>query len=191
MALCRGIYGSEKVEYEGCVLSTYEHNGAWDSDWYATVWDETEETVKDIEYDTTRAGSNGSWAKIDATEDTIKKVYRYYKNTAKKHFDSVYNVAQAKTVTKGDTVTVVRGRKIPKGTVGEVFWVGKRFNMYSGRDEERVGILSGDEKLFLPIEYVQVNDWENKLIRGKKRKEKIRNAALNRMPYWTLRHLRK
>lgn len=42
---------------------------------------------------------------------------------------------------KGAHVKVVRGRKVPKGTVGEVFWTGK--DRYRG--EPRVGLKSGPE----------------------------------------------
>ena len=55
MAVLTGLYGEAKVEYEGCVLDTWEHNGYHDSDWYALVWDRDAQELKQIEYDTTRA----------------------------------------------------------------------------------------------------------------------------------------
>ena len=181
MAVLAGIYGNAVPKYEGCVLSTYEHNGYEDSDWYAVVWDEETQCVTEVEYDTTRA-AGGGWAKIDATPEVLLKVYRYYKNIGKSLFDKRTNQEQAKKVRKGDTVTVIRGRKVPKGTTGIVFWVGKKYNYYSHHDEDRVGIEVDGERQFLPLEYVQVNDWEERLIRGKERKRKIRNFAVNSMP---------
>lgn len=95
MAVLCGIYGKTEPEYVGCVLDNYEHNGYNDSDWYAICWDEEQQKVTHVEYDTTRAGGGG-YAKVDATMDVIRKVYRYYKEIARKSFDSTWNQEQAK-----------------------------------------------------------------------------------------------
>lgn len=181
VAVLRGIYGKTEPEYVGCVLDTYEHNGYDDSDWYAICWDEEKQELVHIEYDTTRAGGGG-YARIDAAEDVIRKVYRHYKEIARKEFDSTWNPEQAKKVRKEDTVRVIRGRKVKKGTTGKVFWLGKSFNYYSGRTEDRCGIEVDGERIFLPLEYVEVIGWESRLITGKKRKQRIRSAAVNFMP---------
>lgn len=181
MAVLAGIYGAKEPEYVGCVLNTYEHNGYDDSDWYAVVWDEETKSVIEIEYDTTRAGGGG-WAEVDATEDTLRKAYRYYKHIGKALFDLKTNISQAKKVNKGDTVRVIRGRKIPKGTEATVFWTGSRLNIYSYREEERVGIEFDGRREFLPLEYVEVVNWEERLLRGYARKRSIVNFAVNSMP---------
>lgn len=181
MAVLCGIYGKTEPEYVGCVLWTYERNGYSDSDWYAVCWDEEKQEVVHIEYDTTRAGGGG-YAQIDATEEVLLKVYRYYKGIARKQFDSIWNQEQAKKVRKEDTVRVVRGRKVKKGMVGKVFWLGKSYNRYSGRTEDRVGIEVDGERMFLPLEYVEVVDWESRLLTGKERKQSIRRAAIKSMP---------
>lgn len=181
MAVLRGIYGKTEPEYVGCVLDTYEHNGYDDSDWYAICWDEEKQELVHIEYDTTRAGGGG-YARIDATEDVILKVYRHYKEIARKEFDSTWNPEQAKKVRKEDTVRVIRGRKVKKGTTGKVFWLGKSFNYYSGRAEDRVGIEVDGERIFLPLEYVEVIGWESRLITGKERKQRIRHATVGFLP---------
>jgi len=50
------------------------------------------------------------------------------------------------------------------------------------------GIDIGDQRVFVPMGYVEVVDWEQRLVRGKARKEKIRSAAVNSLPVqW--RHL--
>lgn len=175
------IYGRPGVEYEGCVINTYERNGYHDSDFYATVWDEEKQAVVDIEYDTTRAGGGG-YATIDATEETLRKVYRYYKRIGRKQF-CIFNEEQAKQFGKGDQIVVVRGRKVKKGTVGLVFWKGSCYNHYSRRNEDRVGIEVDGEKIFLPADYVERSDWEAHLISGKRRKQYIRNYAINQMPH--------
>ena len=76
---------------------------------------------------------------------------------------------------KGDTVKVIRGRKVPKGTQGLVFWEGARYNPYRHTDEARVGIEVDGERMFLNAEYVEVIGWED-------RKRAIRNFAVNSMP---------
>ena len=181
MAVLCGIYGKTEPEYVGCVLDTYEHNGYEDSDWYAVCWDEGRQKVVDIEYDTTRAGGGG-YAEIDVTEEVVRNVYRYYKGIARKEFDTFWNQRQAKEVRKEDIVRVVRGRKVKKGTAGKVFWLGKSYNCYSGRTEDRVGIEVDGERIFLPLEYVEVVDWDSRLLTGKERKRRIRSAAIKSMP---------
>ena len=44
--------------------------------------------------------------------------HRWYKRMGREHFDCCTNPSNAKKVQKGDTVRVVRGRKVPKGTEG-------------------------------------------------------------------------
>ena len=183
MAVQTFIYGEGKsaVEYDGCVLDTYEHNGAWDSDFYAVCWDREKREVVRVMYDTTRQGSSG-WAKIDATEEVLREMYRHYRQVTRRDFDSILNQRQAKTYDKGDNVVVIKGRKIPKGTVGKVFWKGSSFNPYSRQYEERVGIEVDGSRKFLSAEYVENADWEKRLLRGKERKMEIRRLVMNRIP---------
>lgn len=169
------------VKYEGCVLSTWEHNGSWDSDFYATVWDEELQKVMDVEYDSTRMGGGGT-ASVDATEETLKKCYRYWKQSAKDSFDRYGNEAQAKKVHEGDTVVAVKGRILKKGETATVFWVGKRYNPYSRKSEDRIGVEVDGEKRFLPYENVIPVNWEERMIRGRERKNIIRRNALIHVP---------
>lgn len=185
MAVIAGIYGKTEPEYVGCVLSTYERNGLNDSDWYAICWDREKQKVVEVEYDTTRAGGGGR-AEIDATGEVLREVYRWYKRMGREHFDCCTNPSNAKKVQKGDTVRVIRGRNVPKGTEGVVFWVGTRYNQYSRMEEERVGIEVDGDRKFLSLDYVEVIGWEGRLVTGKERKRAIRNFAVNSMP----RHFR-
>lgn len=184
-----GVYlSSEKSNlYPGCVLSTYERNGYDDSDFYAVCWDNESEKVVEVLYDTTRCGGYGS-ATIDAGEDVLKKVYRYYKKLYTDFFDEVFNQKKAKEIFKGDTVVVVRGRKVPKGTVGKVFWIGDKYNIYSKKYERRIGIEVDEERIFLPFEYVELKYWRDRLVKGKKRKQIIREMALVAMPAYSRRY---
>lgn len=186
MAVYAGIYGKENIaEYEGCVLRTYEKNGYEDSDWYAVCWDHSKKAVVDVKYDTTRAGGGGS-AVIDATDDVIRLAYRYYWSLGRSFFDNRSNPDNAKMIRVGDTVKVVRGRKVKKGSEGTVFWVGTRKNLYTYRVEDRIGVEINGERVFLPAEYVEVIGWEKRLVTGRARKQKIRSFALNSMPNWTI-----
>lgn len=190
MAVFAGIYGQEEPEYAGCVLSTWERNGYDDSDYYATVWDEDLQKVIDVEYDTTRAGGGG-WAEIDATTEVLRKAYRYYYNISRAIFDNRWNINQAKEVKKGDKVIIIKGRKVPVGTVATCFWAGVRYNRFAYRDEKRLGIEVDGERIFIAAENAEPVDWENRLIHGKQRKERIRKGALGEMPFWVWQsHLR-
>lgn len=182
MAIRSYIYGDTGVQYIGCVLDTYEHNGRDDSDFYAVCWDEELGKVVTVEYDTTRCPAGGT-AQIDATESVIAKVYRFYKRSVTKSFDERDNETLAKIIHKGDEVQVIRGRKVAKGTIGKVFWIGTCYNQFSYRDETRVGIVVGEQKMFVPIEYVIKHEWEKHLLTGKARKQAIRTATINNMPY--------
>lgn len=184
MAVISNLVGTgleEKTIYEGCVLNYYERNGYDDSDWYAECWDPEKKEIVTVCYNTTRCGCWGT-AVIDVTEANLRECYRYQKQKAAKDFDEVFNAAQAKKIRKGDTVKVVRGRKVKKGTVGKVFWIGTAYNSFSYRNEERIGIEVNGERCFIPAEYAEVIGWEDRLLHGHARKMEIRRATLNRIP---------
>ena len=180
MAINSTYEGLENA-YEGCVLDWWEHNGAWDSDWYALVWDEGTQSVETVEYMTTRGGCYGT-AKIDATFETIRKVYRYYKKDQKKFFDEHFNKDQAKKIRKGDTVRIIKGRKIKKGLEVPVFWAGTRYNPYSRMTEERIGVEVDGERVFISAENAEPVNWEKRLLTGKARKKAIRSKTVDMMP---------
>ena len=182
MAVRTDIYGKgDIVQYDGCVLNVWERNGYHDSDFYATCWDEETGSVVEVEYDTTRCGSFGS-AEIDITIENLRKVYRYYYRIGRSLFDGRTKIKEAKAVRKGDQVVVVKGRKIPKGTVGTVFWTGTRYNPYRGTQENRAGIEVGEDRMFIPLEYIEAIEWEKRIVTGKERKRRLVNFALNSLP---------
>lgn len=57
-------------------------------------------------------------------------------------------------IVKGQDVIVIRGRKVPKGTEGKVFWVGEK-DFYG---VQSVGIANGEDKWFVNIDYLQVKN---------------------------------
>ena len=182
MAVLAGVYGKTEPEYIGCTVDMFERNYSSDSYWYAVCWDREKKKLVHVQYDTTAAGGGG-WAEIDATEEVLREMYRKYKAEAKTIFDAHGNESQAKKVRLGDTVIVIRGRKVPKATTGKVFWLGKRYNQYRREYENRVGIEKADgEKVFLPEEYVLPVNWKERMMSGKERKEFIRHDAVKAMP---------
>lgn len=182
MAVLCGTYGDNKPEYVGCVVDTRERNGYDDSYWYAVCWDRNRQELVQIEYDSTAFGGGG-WAKIDATEEVLREMYRKFKRDARRKFDTEDNERLAKKYEKGDEVVVVRGTKIPKGTVGKVFWIGESYNRYSHRYERRAGIEVCGERKFLSAEYLERTEWQKYMLHGKKRKELIKQRTIERMPY--------
>lgn len=68
---------SHKSTYEGCVLKLGEHNWYDDSDFYALVWDESTNSVKKIEYATTRGWTYHNHAKVDATPENRAKALAF------------------------------------------------------------------------------------------------------------------
>lgn len=129
-----------KESYVGCVIDTYERNGYNDSDFYATVVDVESGTVKDIEYDSTRHGGTGC-AFIDITLENYTKYLHIAKHSYYKEYIE-REVKEAKTIVKGKTVKVVRGRKVPIGTVGTIFWSKEdKYGVgYQSKEVVRIGI---------------------------------------------------
>lgn len=123
--------GSRSETYKGCVLCTRERNYYDDSDFYAVVWDEETQEVTSVMYATTRCACDGD-ARADATPEVIAKASAWLKAWAlnRVRVEMVHEAEQkARTVEIGSTVKVVRGKKVPVGTIGEVFWMGeKRYN---------------------------------------------------------------
>lgn len=111
----------EVVSYVGAVLSLEIKD--WSDDWdnVAVVW--TGEGIDKVVYGTTRGVMNGS-AEVDATPEVLA-AYAAYCAKHKAEADARYAEELAARPSVGKTVKVVRGRKVPKGTVGEVVWYGK------------------------------------------------------------------
>jgi len=128
--------------FKGLVLADRERNMPEDSDFYVLYWDEEKNRISEYEYATTRfGGTEGNHATVDATEEVKAK--------AQKHLEDVYykmltdeNTRKSKVVEVGREVEVLKGRKVPIGTVGTIFWA-KEAN-YSGRHVTRIGIQTSD-----------------------------------------------
>lgn len=128
----------------GCVfdeIEQYHYDGM--DEYTAVYYDEETDSIKyeQVGY----YGSDGcnlcggSW-KIDLSVEIARKMlHGVIKRNAYKDFErSVQNYKSE--IHKGDKVKVVRGRKVPKGTEGTVFWTGEKYNMYSRENELICGI---------------------------------------------------
>lgn len=136
-------------DFTGCVLGLSERNGYHDSDFYATVWDEKQGCVRTIEDGTTRFYAPSKYSRADATEEVVAKARAWWnREIGPKQAYSVL-MRQRAFIDVGCNVEVVSGRKIAKGTVGEVFWRGKdAFN----RHAHRIGIrLADGSKVFTAL----------------------------------------
>jgi len=147
-----------KVRFEGAVLTTRERNYYDDSDFYAVVWNEDKQQVEIDNYATTRMYCTRQ-AFADATEDVIKKASRWiHRNFFKNFITSHEN--KAKTPSYKKQVKVIRGRKIPKGTIGYVVEIYQWKNPYSFDTEYMARIQTADRILTIPECYLEVVDWE-------------------------------
>ena len=139
-------WGNGEITNVGCVVRTWEHNGSWDSDFYATVINPDNGTIEEVEYDTTRFAGTGAEADIDLTEDNYRK---YLRNAFRRQLN--YEIANdqyiSREITVGKEVKVVRGRKVPIGTNGTVFYRNEvnydPYGRLNGR-EVRLGIKDKD-----------------------------------------------
>lgn len=107
--------------YTGAVLDDREENYHDDSDFYAVVWDDEAGVIKRVEYNTTRFAGGGSCT-VDATDEVKAKANAYLVEWALNVLRD-HDKADAAKPTKGKRVKVVRGRKVPLGTEGILFYM--------------------------------------------------------------------
>lgn len=128
------VIGYWVTTYEGKVLETRERNYYDDSDFYALVWDDDANAVISVDYATTRGWTYLNSATVDATDEVKAKAAKFYENVA---FEALKAKAAeaARKVAVGKSVKVVKGRKVPKGTEGTVFWVGpgRAYSYYAAK----------------------------------------------------------
>ena len=111
-----------ETTYVGLVLAVGEHNGYDDSDFYATVWNPVTSRPFDIEYGTTRAWTYPNHAEVDASAE-VRAAYDEYRRVEADKAVAEYAKVEAAKPAKGKKVRVVRGRKVPIGTEGVIFWM--------------------------------------------------------------------
>lgn len=105
-------------DYRGVVLSSREDNGYHDSYFYSTVWDLDTNSVKEVMTGATAFA--GGWYVQPNALPVVKEVAEESLRIAaleRAAANARKDAVNSNTWKKGDTFTVVRGRKIPKGTV--------------------------------------------------------------------------
>jgi len=151
------VHTRRETVYQGAVLCTRERNYPDDSDFYAVVWDEETQSLRYIEYATTRFCSYNNQAEADATDEVKAKARAWLYDYFLKEW-GMWNQCQVQRPEKGRRVKVTKGWKIPVGTEGVVFWAG-RFRYGRGRFQttDRVGIeLADGRRVFTDASNIQV-----------------------------------
>jgi len=128
--------------YTGKVVGTYGRGTYHDDYYYAIVYEldgEGTPVFDEVMYDSTAFGSGG-WATVDAPEWVIE----YRSELLRKKKQEKEELEYRTDIQTGKQVKVVSGRKIPIGTIGEVFWMGAA--RYGTQVVTNVGIqlLSGE-----------------------------------------------
>jgi len=128
----------------GLVLSTGERNGYHDSDFFAVVWNAEQGRPVEFTYASTRGWTYPNSASVDAT-DEVRAAYQAYRDNQDRIYREQLAVRREEAAReealqpkKGYRCRVVKGRKVPVGTVGEVFWYGP------GNYGDRVGLREDD-----------------------------------------------
>lgn len=138
------------IHHEGLVIASRERNYHDDSDFYALVWNPETKRVEEHGVGTTRmGGTDDNYAAADLA-DEYKADYRQYlideQEKALRLYDrQEWQRAAYEAVTpgrKGQTVRVVKGRKVPVGFEGVIIWAGE--SGPSWRSSTRIGIKSAD-----------------------------------------------
>lgn len=180
--------------FTGAVLELREENGYHDSDFYALVWDDETQTVRRVEYHTTRGASNG-WAKADATDEVKAKADEWHASVS---FDYLRRLDErdAREFAAGKTAAVTRtyrsrklGRTLEKGETGKVFFYGRGFGQpyaekYGRKPPMRVGLEFADGRLFFSDDDVEVVEWEQYLTDEATLVERARQMSKGRSLAW-------
>ena len=146
-----------EVSYEGCVLEVWKGDYRAMSDvytfaTYATVWSfEKNEPVDILVNANFELDLSGRYAEVDAT-DVVKELFWAHCEalSRKQEEDRRLRAANeavkaAKAPNKGRIVQVVRGRKVPLGTIGYVFWTGT-----DSYGTAKLGIATSNRKAVMP-----------------------------------------
>lgn len=167
-------YENKEAKFVGCVYELGEHNYYNDSDFYARYLDIENGTLGSEEYDTTRFAGGGV-ADIDLSFDMLNKWWKKAKDVQAESIRKSM-LMKAEEVSKGKIVVVNRGRKVPHGVTGEVFWTHDvNYDTY-GRDcgkETKIGLRDDNDNVYWtyaknvdvvsPENYVDENSIESKL----------------------------
>ena len=147
------------VSYKGAVLKT------WDRYWldgmtseYALVWDLENHEYKTIDigyYGIDGYNFIGIKAQVEVSTEVARDIIRTLKKDAQ--FDFARAVKNKKNkIEAGIQAVVIRGRKIPKGTELDVFWVGEK-PTYTGYGTETIAGCKdkNGNKIWIKADYLK------------------------------------
>ena len=151
--------------FEGRVLCEYEKNGYNDSDFFAVVWNDETDSLKVIEYGSTRHGGYYGCT-VDATPETVAKAREFKENIlARERFEKEQLMSGFAEKGKLATVANAKGKNARfNNCQGVIFWEGvdKFAPHYLAKHgaNRRVGIEFDGEKAFFSGDEVHVNNHE-------------------------------
>ena len=98
---------------------------------------------------------NSQYADYTARGKAIYPVHECDEQEVIKYQELIQRQLAEGAIVKGQKVVVTKGRKVPKGTQGEIFWLG--FETWNGESIlKRVGLISeSGEKFYVNSEYVE------------------------------------
>ena len=132
---------TREITCRGLVCYIGEHNYHDDSDFYALIWDEAKGEPRDTQYATTRGWTYDNTADVDATPEIAAKFQAWNDARYLASVIASLETRWSRCDVAGLDVVVVSGRKVPKGTVGRVFWTGKASRYaYNSPLRTRIGI---------------------------------------------------
>lgn len=113
---------TRRVSYEGAVLGLRERNGAHDSDFFAVVWDEHGQCVREVPYASTAGWTYHNGARVDATEEVRAKALAWWRAEWLRA-EQARREHEAHQIHQGVMVrsTTTRGKNV--GVVGEVLLI--------------------------------------------------------------------
>lgn len=140
MMVTKSLRGHEEPMFVGTTLATahFYHGDDVSSDG-CYYWDESKGEIGCSTVDDMFRPE----VTVDASPEMQEKARLWLREKVKAYIPGLvesHSHDRAQTITKGDTVRVVKGRKIPKGTVGKVFWKGETRFGWS------VGVALSDRK---------------------------------------------
>lgn len=146
-----------RTTHHGLVLYCGEMSYHDDSDFYALVWNDETNAPERIEYASTRGWTYPNNAVVDATSEVVAK-YKAWEAERQQRERARRDALEAATPRKGKRVVVRKGRKIPIGTEGDVFWCGQyEYGPLGHLRAGRVGIfVPGTGRVFTNVMNVEV-----------------------------------
>lgn len=176
MAIISSKDGS--VSFSGLVIATFEiYLGDGDGSYHASVWVPELQEVKTVCLGAMGYGSCDD-AHVDANFDNCPGLREVTRKEINELIDrELTDLAERQEIVSGDNVVVFKGRKLPKGTKGKVFWIGDSGYGTSvgltfggpkgpnGRYEDAVFVAYGNVKLENPVTFTLSDEAREQILR--------------------------